>query len=80
MAEGTSPPEARSARMFLLWSEKPISRRDASCVSNRSSGAWTGAVDVVVDGVVEVAFDPPKVSIGKGDPNLTRDGPKDHTV
>lgn len=73
MAEVTSPPEARSARMFLLWSEKPMSRRDASCVSNRSSGGWTGAgVVVVEDGVVEVAFDPPKVSIEKGDPSLMR--------
>lgn len=73
MAEVTSPPEARSARMFLLWSEKPISRKDASCVSNRCSGGWTGAAGVVVDGVVDVAF-APKVSIAKGDPSLIKRG------
>ena len=46
MADSTSPPDASSARRFRLLSEKPISRNDANCVSNRSSGGCVGTAGV----------------------------------
>lgn len=48
MADSTSPPDASSARRFRLLSENPISRNDANCVSNRSSGGCVGAAGVAV--------------------------------
>lgn len=46
MADSTSPPDASSARRFRLLSEKPISRNDANCISNRSSGGCVGTAGV----------------------------------
>ncbi|KAF9130242.1 hypothetical protein BGW39_003292 [Mortierella sp. 14UC] len=62
IADSTSPPDASSARKFRLLSENPMSRNDANCVSNRSSGGCVGTAGV--EGVIAAAAAPAPATEG----------------